>query len=70
MAGFQWKWLFCSENCAAVIIFGQKMAARPQGQKKNNAQIQSHRKAQNDRKAPKEYRIFLENIFPFKRISE
>ena len=28
------KWLFCSENCDAFAIFGQKVAAWQQGQKK------------------------------------
>ena len=33
------KWLFRSENYNAVAVFSQKMAARPQVQKKNYVQI-------------------------------
>ena len=42
--------LFRSENCDAVAVFGQNMAACPKGQKKNNVQLLSHRKAPKGRK--------------------
>ena len=48
------KWLFCSENCNAVVVFGQKVAAWPQRPKKKCARLLSNRKARNDQKAPKE----------------
>ena len=40
------KLLFPSKNCDAAVVFGQKMAARPQGQKKNHIQLRSDRKAE------------------------
>ena len=39
-----WMWLFRSENCDAITVFGPKMAARLQGQKKNYVQLRSDRK--------------------------
>ena len=51
----QWrKWLFRSENCNAVAIFSQNVAAWLQGQKKKCVKLRSDRKAPNDRKPPKE----------------
>ena len=62
-------WLFHCENCYAIAVFSQKMAACPQGCKKNCLQLCSDQKVSFDRKATKRVRngkiiIFIEsNIY-------
>ena len=57
-----WVRLFHSKNWATITVFGQIMAAWPQGLKKNCYRLHSDRKAERPQKENETFSQFLKNI--------